>query len=439
MTPLVRREKLQQIHIKMRFYLGFFFLLVPGLIFSQKILFKGADLHIGNGEFIENGLLGIDGDRIVLVKKALISSVNENKWDSIIEVSGAQIYPAFVNTNNTLGLTEIDAVRATRDFDDVGAFNPHLRTQIAFNAESKVGETVRTNGVLITQATPRGGIISGASSVMSLFAWNWEDATVLADDGIHVNWPSSTVGGGWWAEPKPKSRNKEYRAQKEELRSFFDLSKAYYESKKPKFDQRLEAMKKCFSGNKRVYIHANELQQIHDVIDFVEEMNFPFTVLVGGYDAHLVGRKLKDAKLPVMLKRIHGLPQLEGEATDLPYKSATLLSEQGVLFCLQGAGDMEAMNARNLPFIAGTSMAYGLTEEQAVESISLSPCKIMGIDKDYGSLEIDKKATFFVSSGNALDMMTNKVTMIYFNGKSESVSNFQEELYLKYKAKYSER
>jgi len=438
-TPLVRREKLQQIHIKMRFYLGFFFLLVPGLIFSQKILFKGADLHIGNGEFIENGLLGIDGDRIVLVKKALISSVNENKWDSIIEVSGAQIYPAFVNTNNTLGLTEIDAVRATRDFDDVGAFNPHLRTQIAFNAESKVGETVRTNGVLITQATPRGGIISGASSVMSLFAWNWEDATVLADDGIHVNWPSSTVGGGWWAEPKPKSRNKEYRAQKEELRSFFDLSKAYYESKKPKFDQRLEAMKKCFSGNKRVYIHANELQQIHDVIDFVEEMNFPFPVLVGGYDAHLVGRKLKDAKLPVMLKRIHGLPQLEGEATDLPYKSATLLSEQGVLFCLQGAGDMEAMNARNLPFIAGTSMAYGLTEEQAVESISLSPCKIMGIDKDYGSLEIDKKATFFVSSGNALDMMTNKVTMIYFNGKSESVSNFQEELYLKYKAKYSER
>ena len=97
------------------------------------------------------------------------------------------------------------------------------------------------------------------------------------------------------------------------------------------------------------------------------------------------------------------------------------------------------MNARNLPFIAGTSMAYGLTEEQAVESISLSPCKIIGIDKEYGSLEIDKKATFFVSKGNALDMMTNKVTMIYFDGKSESTSNFQEELYLKYKAKYSER
>ena len=211
-------------------------------------------------------------------------------------------------------MTEIDAVRATRDFDDVGTFNPHVRSQIAYNAESKVGQTVRTNGVLITQATPRGGMISGTSSVMSLFAWNWEDATILADDGIHLNWPSSTVGGGWWAEPKPKTRNKKYGEQKNKLIAFFELAKAYSEAKKPEFDQRLEAMKACFKGSKRVYIHANELQQIHDVIDFTSEMEIPFPVLVGGYDAHLVGRKLKDSGIPVMLKRIHGLPQLEGEA-----------------------------------------------------------------------------------------------------------------------------
>ena len=423
----------------MRFYLSFIFLMIGGVFFSQKTLFRGANLHIGNGEFIEKGLLGIDGDRIILVKKELIASIDNENWDTIIDVSGDHIYPAFVNTNNTLGLTEIDAVRATRDFDDVGTFNPHIRSQVAFNAESKVGQTVRTNGVLITQATPRGGIISGTSSIMSLFAWNWEDATISSEDGIHLNWPSSTVGGGWWAEPKPKSRNKKYGDQKDKLCQFFDIAKAYAGAKKPEFDQRLEAMKDCFNGSKRVYIHANELQQIHDIIDFVSEMEFPFPVLVGGYDAHLIGRKLKDAGLPVMLKRMHGLPQLEGEATDLPYRSATLLNEQGILFCLQGAGDMEAMNARNLPFIAGTAMSYGLTEEQAIQSITLNPCKIIGIDKDYGSIEEGKKAAFFVSKENALDMMTNQVTMIYFDGKSQSTTNFQEELYLKYKTKYSEK
>lgn len=413
--------------------------MLSGILFSQKTLIRGAHIHVGNGNVIEKGLLGIDGDRIVLVKKELISSIDVKDWDTIIEISGGHIYPGFVNTNNTLGLTEIDAVRATRDFDDVGTFNPHVRSQIAFNAESKVGQTVRTNGVLITQATPRGGMISGTSSVMSLFAWNWEDATILADDGIHLNWPSSTVGGGWWAEPKPKTRNKKYGEQKNKLIAFFELAKAYSEAKKPEFDQRLEAMKACFKGSKRVYIHANELQQIHDVIDFASELEIPFPVLVGGYDAHLVGRKLKDSGIPVMLKRIHGLPQLEGEAIDLPFRSAALLIAQGVKFCLQGAGDMEAMNARNLPFIAGTAMTYGLSEEEAIRSITLSPCEIIGIDKDYGSIEVGKKAAFFISQGNALDMMTNKVTAIYFDGESQSVSNFQEELYLKYKAKYSEK
>jgi hypothetical protein len=407
-----------------------------GCSYSQKVLLKGAKIHVGNGNVIEEGFLGIENDKIILVKNVLVSSIIASDWDTVIDVKGKQIYPGFVATNNTLGLTEIDAVRATRDFDEVGEFNPHIRSQIAFNAESKVAQTVRTNGVLITQATPRGGIISGTSSVMSLFGWNWEDATLLKDDGIHVNWPRSTQGGGWWAEPKPKTRNKNYQTEKSKLREFFVLSKAYSEAKNPPFDQRLESMRNCFNGKCRIYFHANELQQVHDIIDLVTDFELSYPVLVGGYDAHLVGRKLLDSKMPVMLKRIHSLPQIEDEATDLPYKSAYLLHEQGIQFCIQGAGDMEAMNSRNLPFLAGTAMAYGLSEEEAVRAISLSPCEIMGLNDEYGSLEVGKNATFFVSTGNALDMIGNDVSLIFFDGKSKSTSNFQKELYLRYKDKY---
>jgi imidazolonepropionase-like amidohydrolase len=420
----------------MRIYSLLFIVFSLGYSYSQKTLLKGAKIHIGNGNVIEEGYLGIENDKIILVKNMLVSSIIDSEWDSIIDVSGSQIYPGFVASNTTLGLTEIDAVRATRDYDEVGEFNPHIRSQIAFNAESKVAQTVRTNGVLITQATPRGGIISGTSSVMSLFGWNWEDATILKDDGIHVNWPRSTQGGGWWAEPKPKTRNKNYQTEKSKLSEFFSLAKGYSEAKTPSFDQRLESMRRCFSGNQRVYFHANELQQIHDIIDLVNKFEIKHPVLVGGYDAHIVGRKLLDSKMPVMLKRIHSLPQIEDEPTDLPYKSAFLLQEQGIQFCIQGAGDMEAMNSRNLPFLAGTAMAYGLSEEEAVRAISLSPCEIMGLNQDYGSLEVGKKATFFVSAGNALDMIGNDVLLIFFDGQSKSTSNFQKELYLRYKQKY---
>jgi imidazolonepropionase-like amidohydrolase len=81
-------------------------------------------------------------------------------------------------------------------------------------------------------------------------------------------------------------------------------------------------------------------------------------------------------------------------------------------------------------------MAYGLTEEQAIRSISLSTCEIVGIDRDFGSIEEGKSATLFVSQGNALDMRTNQVNVAIIRGLFMPTRNFQQELYEKYTRKY---
>jgi len=419
------------------------FIAVSGWSFGQNydnILLLNGNLHVGNGEFVQSALVGIKDGKIELVKNSLAYTYKKEDWDTIIDLKGMQIYPGFVAPNSTLGITEIDAVRATRDYDEVGIFNPHVRSQIAFNVESKVISTVRTNGVLISQATPRGGIISGSSAMMKLDGWNWEDATIAASDGIHLNWPSSISGGGWWAAPKPKTFNKNYKKQKDQIYEFFRMAKAYSSSdKNEKKDGRLEAMRNCFDGEKRVYIHANELQQILDVIDFSKEFELAFPVVVGGYDTHLIGRKLVDAKIPVMLVRPHSLPENEEDDVDLPYKLPFLLKEQGVKFCIQNQGDMEAMNARNIPFLAGTAMAYGLSEEDAISAVSLWSCEITGIDKRYGSIEKGKSATLFVSKGNALDMRTNQLIIGLIDGKFINLKNSQYKLYEKYSKKYEQQ
>jgi imidazolonepropionase-like amidohydrolase len=197
-------------------------------------------------------------------------------------------------------------------------------------------------------------------------------------------------------------------------------------------------MKACFKGQKRVYIHAESLQQIVDVIDFSKDFELPFPVIVGGDEAYLIGAKLKDSKIPIMLNRIHSLPKHEDDLTYQPYRLPALLKEQGILFCLQNEGAMQPMNTRNLPFQAGTTMAYGLTAEEALQTVSLNVCKIAGIDQDYGTLAAGKKATFFVSKGPALDMKTNLVTLILIDGKFCPTSNFQQELYQKYQDKYKQ-
>ena len=420
-------------------YIGVFILSTTAFAQNHSsILLVNGYLHTGNGDVMETAAVGIIDGEISFVKNSNAYTIKPLEWDTVIQLGGRHIYPGFIAPNSTLGLTEIDAVRATRDFDEVGTYNPHIRAQVAFNVESKVISTVRTNGVLISQATPRGGSISGSSSIMKLHGWNWEDATILKDDGIHLNWPLSLSGGDWWAESKPKYSNKKYASQKAKLYDFFQLAQAYSKTtQNEKFDIRLEAMRACFKGKKRVFVHADELQQLVDIVDFVNHFELDHPVIVGGYDAHNITRLLADAKISVMLLRPHSLPQNEEDDLDMGYKLPYLLQQGGVQFCIQNEGDMEAMNARNIPFLAGTAMAYGLTEEQAVQSISLSAAKILGIDKRYGSIEKGKSATLFVSDGNALDMRSNQLFIGMIDGIFIPVSNMQYELFKKYTEKYN--
>lgn len=389
---------------------------------------------------MKNASVGIVGEEITLIESSLTFKHDDSKWDSIVDLKEAHLYPGIVAPNSTLGLTEIDAVRATRDYDDVGELNPHVRSLIAFNAESDVMTTIKTNGVLLVQSVPRGGTVSGQSSVFHTQGWNWEDAAVSVDDGVHLNWPRFLR---YWNAGLQKNKVDDskdaYAKEKKEIEDFFDLTLAYFNSDAVQIDNRLEGMRGIFSGNKRLYIHADELQQLTDVLLFCNKYKIAHPVIVGGYDAHLLLPQLRDAKIPVMLPRVHSLPYNENDAIDHAFQLPGILHEAGILYCLQNEGDMEAMNSRNIPFLAGHTMGFGLSEEEALMSVTLNPCRIMGIDSEYGSIEIGKKATLFVSEGPALNMRTNHVTHALMNGEWVDLSNRQESLYLKYKKKYEQQ
>jgi len=121
---------------------------------------------------------------------------------------------------------------------------------------------------------------------------------------------------------------------------------------------------------------------------------------------------------------------------DQPYKTPYTLQHAGILFCLENEGDQEENASRNLPFMAGTTVAYGLTQEQALEAITLNTAKILGIDNTTGSIEVGKDATLFVSDGDALDMRTNIITLAFIKGKKIQLTSVQTELYQKYMQKY---
>lgn len=153
---------------------------------NNTTIITNAIIHVGNGEVIEKGVLVMENG---IIKEVGLKLKNLYKNARIIDAAGKHLYPALIGMNNIMGLNEIDAVRATRDYNEQGEFNPNVRAIIAYNTDSKILPTAMVNGILYTQVVPQGGIISGSSSLMKIKADNWEDAAVKTDEGVHLNWP----------------------------------------------------------------------------------------------------------------------------------------------------------------------------------------------------------------------------------------------------------
>ncbi|MEM5540818.1 amidohydrolase family protein [Olleya sp. AS48] len=408
----------------------------PGDKQTTAITIEGATAHLGNGDVIENALIMFENGTITFVGSANTKIARKG---TIIDAKGKHVYPGFIAPNSTLGLVEVDAVRATNDDDEVGAMNPHIRSLIAYNTESKVVESMRPNGVLMAQITPRGGRISGTSSVVQLDAWNWEDAAIKTDDGIHLNWPSTYSRGRWWlGEPNVLKENKNYAKEIEELTNYFAQSKAYNANKTSPKDLPFEALEGLMDGSKKLFVHVDNEKGITDAINFAKAENIKHLVIVGGYEANNVVDLLKQNNIPVLVQRTHSRPNGDDHDYDLPYKLASQLVNAGILVGLENAGDMERMNTRNLPFLAGTTVAYGLSKAQALSLITLNTAKILGVDDKVGSLEVGKDATLFISQGDALDMRTNKLDQAFIQGRNISLETHQTELYKRYSEKYKQ-
>jgi len=405
----------------------------PAAAQKEAISIEGATAHLGNGQVIENALLMFENGKITFVGSA---NAKIARSGTIINATGKHIYPGFIAPTKSLGLVEVDAVRASNDEDEIGEMIPNVRSLIAYNAESKVVESMRPNGVLIGQITPQGGRISGTSSIVQFDAWNWEDAAIKVDDGIHLNWSNSFRQGRWWAgEERGFKPNDKYKEELDEVAIFLKNAMVYGQETAKIENLAFKAMQGLFNGTQKLYIYANGEREIIDAVTLVKANSVKEVVLVGGYQAYKITDFLKQNNIPVLINFTHNVPEYEDDDYDLPYKNPKLLIDAGLLVGLQNASAAN-FQTRNLPFYAGQVVGQGLDKEVALQMITGNNAKILGIDANYGTLEVGKSATLFISEGDALDMRTNQLTNAYIDGRTISLETHQTGLWKRYMGKF---
>lgn len=399
---------------------------------NEAITIQGATAHIGNGSVIQNAT--------IVFENGIITAVGDQSTPSkglLINANGKHVYPGFIAPAKPLGLIEVNAVRASDDSDEIGDMIPHIRSLIAYNAESKVVESMRPNGVLIGQIAPQGGTISGTSSIVQFDAWNWEDAALKVDDGIHMNWPNTFRRGRWWiGEPRGFQPNKKYTENTQKITSYLATAKAFGNGNGEPANEAMKAMQGLYNGSKKLYVYANGEKEMIDAITLCKDAGIKEIVLVGGYEAYKIIPFLKQNNISVLVQHTHNVPNKADDDYDLPYKLPKLLMDGGLTVAIQNSGTSN-FQTRNLPFYAGQLVGQGMEKEKALQLITGNTAKILGIDSNYGTLEKGKSATLFISEGDALDMIGNNVLKAFIDGRDISLETHQTELWKRYMDKYN--
>ena len=399
---------------------------LPAPVQTQTIALTHAIIHIGNGDVIDDGTIVFANGKITAVGKSV--DVSNAK---VIDCSGKQIYPGLILTDSYIGLEEIGAIRSEHDESELGDLNPDVRSLIAYNTDSKIINTVRSNGILLANVVPNGGILSGTSSVMQLDGWNWEDAVYKTDIGIHFRMPSLIPTS---AENSASEALKKAYEQIDDVRTFFRETKAYLnESAHTKTNIKFESVKGLFNQSQIFFVHCEMVNEMMIAVEFAKEFGFK-TVIVGGTESNKIADYLKQNNIAVILNQMHNLPVMQDDDIDTYAKLPYQLQQAGVLYCIN---DFDEMNrGRNLMFNAGVAVGFGLTKEQALQAITLNAAKILGVDQQTGSLETNKDANIIVSDGDILDIRTSNISYAFIQGRQINLDNKQKQLYERYKTKY---
>jgi imidazolonepropionase-like amidohydrolase len=419
--------------------------IVPAQRPAAPVLLRGGTVHTVSGGVLEKtDVLMADG-KIAAIGPKLTAP----RGAEVVDVSGRHVYPGFISANSQLGLTEVQAVRATVDVNEIGEVNPNARAQVAINPESDLIPVARLNGVLTANITPlasapgggfgaaaRAAIFAGTSALVRLDGWTWEDMTLRPATAVHLYWPAMEIP----RDPRnPRAAEEARRTRDDRLKLIRDTlaaARAYAGAKqagRADTDLRLEALLPVLRGETRLFVHATSINQINAALDWARDEKLAIT-LVGGRDAWMVADRLKAANVGVILAGTFNVPARRDESYDLSYAIPGKLHAAGVKFCiaLGNDGASETGNERNLPYEAALAAGFGLSREEALKSVTLFAAELLGVEKELGSLEVGKRATLFVSDGDALEITSN-VQLAYIDGAKIELRSRHTDLHEKYR------
>ncbi|HYG21215.1 MAG TPA: amidohydrolase family protein [Verrucomicrobiae bacterium] len=412
---------------------------------AQSLLLTNAVIHTVTSGVLTNHAISIEGDRIRELPE-LRADFAAPAGVTVIDLKGQHVYPGIIALDTGVGLTEIEAVRATRDSSEVGDYTPDVVSWVAVNPDSELIPVARANGIAYFQPIPKGNVVAGQSALMAASGWTTEEMTFKAPAALHLTWPGMELNTspmertretGKWKSLEDQA--KERRSRLKSMEDFFEEAKAYAKAAAAKDNggavskvPAWEAMIPYVRGELPVFVHADEVRQIRSAIGWAATNQIRIAI-AGGRDAVRIADLLATNGVPVIYESIFIQPARDTDAYDLQFSAPELLRQAGVKVAFAfGSGGFANTSLRNLPYAAAHAIAFGLPQGEALKALTLHPAEIIGVADRLGSIEAGKLATLFVSDGSIFDVRS-RVTRMWIGGREVSLESRHTRLYERYR------
>lgn len=398
-----------------------------------KFAITNATIHTVSDGVIKNGVVLIDGEKIVHVGQNAKITADYQR----IDASGKHVYPGFMDAGTQLGLQEIGAVPVTNDQAELGEFNPHVRAFTAINPSSVSIPVTRVNGVTHVISMPVSGRLSGKATLIDLYGYSPDSMAVSPNAALHLNWPTSQQGG-YWDDRSEKEVQKAYKKNIEQLNDFWSKAEFYdkmmtaYEQdpsnkSKPDADKKMQAMREVVNGEVPVVISVDAKKDILNAIEWTKKHPEARFILAGVQDGWRVADKIAEAGLPCLVSTLY-TPSRDYDNYQRPYQNPGMLHEAGVKVAI-ATGEVE--NVRNAPYHAGFAATYGLGKKEALKAITINAAEIFGVSDKLGSIEEGKQANLFIADGDPFEPMSH-ITQVFIRGYKIPMVSRHTQLYEEY-------
>lgn len=370
---------------------------------------QGAKIYTGNGLSIDHGSILITDDGKINYSGQHVPAPEHTE---ILDLRGKVVIPGLIDAHTHIGIWGDGDGDAGLDSNEwvkpitaavnaIDAVNP---LQISF-------EGAREGGITTVQILP------GSANPVNGLGFACKTYGHIIDDMVVKN--PTGLKGALGENPKGthgKLQNK-YPASRMGIaaiiREYFYRVKDYQNRKESHdTDPELEAGLKVINREIPFRVHAHRHDDIMTAIRICEEFDIDFSI-EHCTDGHLLTDILKKKNIVAMVGP--GLsPPSKVETADFTDENAVILHRNGVKVCL--ISDHPFLNCRYFLNYAAIVHKHGLSVEETLRAITLSPAEALGIQDIAGSLEKGKDADFVVLGGD-LFTLKGRVEATYIKGR----------------------